>query len=82
MERNVEGTQTGFLSQITGKKAQHKADCRWLTPREEVVREAAVTESTMTYIGRRQGMVGDTDADFEVCAGEKVYEGGGHRKDA
>ena len=82
MERNVEGTQTGFLSQITGKKAQHKADCRWLTPREEVVREAAVTESTMTYIGRRQGMVGDTDADFVVCAGEKVYEGGGHRKDA
>ena len=43
-----------FLSHITGKRAQRKADGRWEMPIAEVVREAAGTQSDMTYICIRQ----------------------------
>ena len=46
-----------FLSHITGKRAQRKADGRWEMPIAEVVREAAGTQSDMTYICIRQVMV-------------------------
>ena len=39
MERKEEGTHTGFLRQITGKRARRKAYGKWVTPRAEVVRE-------------------------------------------
>ena len=48
------------------------------------MREAAGTQLAMTHIGRRQGTVAQWVAlrpIFEVCAGEKVKEGGGPRKD-
>ena len=57
MDRTVEGTHTGFLGHIAGKRERWKADGVWVTPRAEVVWEAAGTQSAMTYIGRRQGMV-------------------------
>ena len=52
---------------------------------EEVAQEAAGTQSAMNYIARRQGTVSQWAAlrpIFEVCAGEKGYEGGGSNRDA
>ena len=75
MERKLEGTHTGFLRQVMGKKAQQISDMTWETSRTEVVREAAGTQSAMTYIGRRQAIVEQWVAlppIFEVCAGDKV----------
>ena len=43
--------------QIMGKRAQRKADRRWDMTREEVLKEAVVTQSEMTCIGKRQGTV-------------------------
>ena len=43
MERNVEGIHTGFLSNITRKLVRCKADGIRVTPRAEVVQEAART---------------------------------------
>ena len=57
MERKVEGAHTGFLQQITGKRARRLGDGTWKTPGAEGVREAAATQSDMTYIGRRQATV-------------------------
>ena len=54
-------------------------------PGAEVMREAAVTQSETTYIGRRQSTVAQWVAlqlIFEVCAGEKGYNGGGRRRGA
>ena len=79
MERKVEGTQTGFLRNITGKRSLRKADRRWETPRGEVVQEAAGTHSEMNYTWIRKGNVEQWVAllpIFEVCSGEKVYGGG------
>ena len=45
MDRKMEGTYMGFLRQITGKQARRKADRIWETPRAEIVREAAGTQS-------------------------------------
>ena len=44
MERMVEGTHTGFLSQITGKRVRRKSDGTWVTTRAQVVQEAAATK--------------------------------------
>ena len=33
MEMKVKGTHTGFMSQITGKRARKKAEGRWVTLR-------------------------------------------------
>ena len=44
----------------------------------------AGTHSEMTYIWKRQGIVAQWVAlrpIFDACAGEKGYEGGGHRRD-
>ena len=57
MERTAEGTQSGFLQQIRGKRARRRADRTWFTTAAEEVREAAGTQSVTTYIGRRQGTV-------------------------
>ena len=68
----------GFMRTITGKRAQQKADMILETPRAEVVCEAAQNQSTRTYVGRRQVMVAHWVVlwpIFEVCAGDKVYEG-------
>ena len=73
MEKMVEGTHTGFLRQITGKRAQRNADETWVTPAAGEVLETAGTQSAATYIGRRQGMVAQWVAlrpIFEVCARE------------
>ena len=45
MERKVEGTHTGFLRHIMGKRAQPIADGTWEITRAEVVQEAAGTQS-------------------------------------
>ena len=45
MDRKVEGGYIGFLRQITGKRAQLIGDGMWETPRAELVREAAGTQS-------------------------------------
>ena len=71
MERQGEGTHNGFLKQITGKRAQKIAYGTWETPGAELVREAAGTQSEMTYIGRRQATVSQwvmLQPIFEVCA--------------
>ena len=71
MERMVEGTQRGVLSQIKGKQARWNADGALVTPRSEIVREAAVIQSAMTYIGTRQVTVAqwvELWPIFEVCA--------------
>ena len=83
MERKVEGTHTELLIQITGKRARWLGDRTWETPGAEGVREAAVTQSKKTYIGRQQTTVAQWVALrplFEVCEREKGYEGGGHRR--
>ena len=70
MDRMVEGTHTGFLRQIMGNQARRKSDRTWLTPKAEVVWEAARTQSEMTYIRIIQGMVEKQVAMrtiFEVC---------------
>ena len=75
MEKKVEGAHTGFLKDITGKRARRIKGGAWETPGSEVVREAAGTQSAMTYIGRRQAIVEQWVAlppIFEVCAGDKV----------
>ena len=41
MERKVEGTYTGFLLKIMGKRMQRLPDRTWETPRAEAVREEA-----------------------------------------
>ena len=57
MEKKLEGTNTGFLIQITRKRARRVADGTWETPWAELVREVAGTQLAMTYIGRQQATV-------------------------
>ena len=57
MDRTVEGTHTGFLIKIMGKRERQKADRTWYTPATEEVREAVGTYPDTNYIGRRQGTV-------------------------
>ena len=67
----MEGIHTEFLWQITGKRVRRLRDGEWETPVSEVVREAAVMQSEMTYIWRRQETVAHWVALrplFEVCA--------------
>ena len=45
MERKLEVTHTDFMRPITGNREQQKVYRRWVTVREEVVWEAAVTQS-------------------------------------
>ena len=74
MESTVEGSHTGFLRYITGKRVWWIGDGVGETPGSEVVKEAAGTQSEMTYIGRRQATVAHWMAlrpIFEVCSGEK-----------
>ena len=80
MESKIEGSHTGFLRDIMDKRAREIADGTWETPGPEVVREAAGTQSSMTCKERRQTTVTQWVAlrpIFEVCAGDKVYEGVG-----
>ena len=70
----AEVSHTGFLRQITGKQSRRILDGTWETPGEEVVRKAAVSQSEMTYIGRRQATVAQGVAlrpIFELCTCEK-----------
>ena len=79
MERKVEGTHTGFLIHITGNRALRIVDRTQNTPGAEAVQEAAVTHSAMICIWRQQATVVQWVAlrlIFEVCTGEKGYEGG------
>ena len=49
------------------------------------MQEVAGNQSEMNYIWKRQGTVAHWVAlrpIFDVCAGEKGYEGGGSRRDA
>ena len=74
MEQKVEGTHTGFLRKITGKRVRRLPDVTRETPRAEAVREAAGTQFSMKYIGRRQETVAQWVAwrlIFKVCTGEK-----------
>ena len=71
MKKKLEGTNTGFLIQITRKRARRVADGTWETPWAELVQEVAVTQLAMTYIGRRQETVSqwvDLGPLFELCA--------------
>ena len=81
----MDGTNTDFLRHITGKRVLRKVDGRWVTPRVEVVQEAAGNQLVMTYIGRQQGTVAqwvELWQIFEVCSGDNGYEGGGLSRDA
>ena len=74
MYQKVEGTHTGFLRKITGKRVRRLPDVTRETPRAEAVREAAGTQFSMKYIGRRQETVAQWVAwrlIFKVCTGEK-----------
>ena len=80
MKRKVEGTHTGLLKKKTGNQAQKKAYRTWVTPKAEVLLEAAGTHSEMPYIGRRQGTVAQWVAlrpISEVSARETGYGGEG-----
>ena len=81
----VDGKHTRFLSQITEKRAQRKVDGTWVTPKAEVVREAAETQSTISHIGKRQRTMAQwvvLRPILELCARETGYEGGGEIRDA
>ena len=83
MERKVEGTHTGFLQQITGNHAGRLGDRTWEMPGAEGVWESAVTQSDMTYIGRRKATVekwATLSPLVKVCTWETGYEGGGGRR--
>ena len=57
----------------------------WEVSRAEVVLEAEGMQLSMTYIGKQQATVAQWVAlqpIFEVCAEEKGYEGGKHRREA
>ena len=70
MDRIVQGAHMGFMRHIMGNRARRKAHGTWVTPRTEVVREAAGTQSSMTYIIRIKGLVAQWVMlwlIFEVC---------------
>ena len=84
IDKNVEGSHTGFLRKMTRKRVRKIVEGKWETTGTEVVREAAGMQLVMTYIWRWQATVAQWMAlrkIFEVCAGEKGYEGGGRRRD-
>ena len=57
----------------------------WETPGAEVVREATGMQSAMSYIGRQQSTMAKwvvLRPIFEVCKGNKGYEGYGCRREA
>ena len=69
-----------FLKMITGKRVKQLEDGTWETPGEEVIREAAGTQSDRIYIERRQATVAQWVALrslFEVCVRDTGYEVGG-----
>ena len=71
MYQKVEGTHTGFLWQITGKRAQWLPYGTRETPGAEAVQEAAGNNLAMKYIGIRQETVAQWVAlrpIFKVCA--------------
>ena len=77
MERNVEGTCTGLLRQITEKREWNLGDGAWEMPRAEGMREAAGMQLVINYIGIRQATVAqwvEIHPLLEVCAREKGYE--------
>ena len=48
------------------------------------MQEAVVIQLVMNYIGRQQGAVAqwvELQTIFDMCAGDKGYEGGGLRRD-
>ena len=78
--KTVEGDHTGFLFQITVKRAWQNLDGTWVTPEEGGLQEAARMQLTAVYILRRQGMVAQWVAMcpiFELLTREKVYGGWG-----
>ena len=84
-DKKVEGSHMDFLRQITGKRARWIVDRTWETPGAGVVREAAGTQSDMTYICRQHATVAQWVAlrpISKVCAGEKGYKWDGHRREA
>ena len=85
MEKKIERAHSNFLRQITGKQARRIVEGTWETPGARVVRETGVTNTSMTYIGRQQATMDqwlELQLIFEMCAGEKVWEGVGLRSDA
>ena len=85
MEKKVEGAHAGFLRGITGKRAWRIGYGTWEMPVADVVQKANGKQSEMTYIGRQKATVAqgvELQPIFEVCAGEKVYEGGGRSREA
>ena len=71
MKNKVEGSHTGFIRHITGKRAQWMVDRAWETPGAGAEREAVGTQSEMIYIGRRQETIAQWAVlcpMFEVCA--------------
>ena len=74
MAKKVEGTHTGFLLLITGKRVRRLGDGTGGSPGAEGVREAAGTQSARIYIEIRQATVEQWVALgplFEVCARDK-----------
>ena len=85
MERTVKGTFTVFLRQITGKRTHQMEDKIRSTAETEKVRETTGTQSDTTDTGKRQGIVAQWVAlwqIFEVSTRETNFEEGGRRRDA
>ena len=53
MERMLDGTHTGFMRQISGTWTRWKVYMMWSITVAEELKEAAVTQSDITYIRRR-----------------------------
>ena len=84
MDKKVEVSHMAFLRHIMGMQAQQIVDETWDTSGAGVVREAVGTQSEMIYIGRQQATVAQWVAlqpIFELCVGEKGYEGGRSRRE-
>ena len=84
MDNKLEGLHTDFLRHITGNRERQIVDGTQETPGAGVMKEMVGTHSEMTYIGRQQATVAQWVAlrpIFEVCSGEKVYKGGGRRRE-
>ena len=83
MEKTVDVIHTGFLKQITGKKALRKVDGTWSTPKAEEVQEEVGTQTEMTHIGIKQETAAQwvvLPSIFKACERDMGCEGGGNRR--
>ena len=84
MSRNLEGVHVGFLSQITGQKANRQRDRNFRSKAAATVIKEAGTQYLGSYINKRQATVTEwvvSRQTLKVCNKEKGCEGGGRRQE-